>query len=89
MSVGKIWRYQFGPQKIDVRIIFFRLGRLKTLLLKNHIVREVGPFPMSCHTYIYIYIYIYENLDLDDYGRSHFARPINVRYKLLGAYNEE
>ena len=36
-------------KKIDVRIIFFRLSRLQTLLLKNHIVRDVGPFPMSCH----------------------------------------
>ena len=40
-------------KKNDVRIIFFRLGRLQTLLLNNHIVREVGPFPMSYHIYIY------------------------------------
>ena len=34
-------------KKIDVRIIFFKLGRLKTLVLKNHIVGEVGCFPTS------------------------------------------
>ena len=27
----------------------FRLGRLKILVLKNHIVHEVGCFPISCH----------------------------------------
>ena len=46
-------------KKIDIRIIFFRLGRLQTLLLNNHIVREVDPFPMSCHIYIYVRTYIY------------------------------
>ena len=49
MSVGQDLEIQFGQIKCDVRIIFFRLGILQTLLLKNHIVREVGPFPMSCH----------------------------------------
>ena len=50
--VFQIWREcrsTFGDtnsaKKFDVRIIFFRLGRLKTLVLKNHIVREVGCFP--------------------------------------------
>ena len=40
----------------------------------------------NVHTYVYIYIY--ENLDLDDWGGSRFARPI-IMYKLLGTYQEE
>ena len=50
-----------APQKIDVRIIFFRLGRLTTLVLKNYIVREVGCFSMSCHIYARMKFYIQES----------------------------
>ena len=59
LLVFQIWcecRPRFGDtnltkKKSDVRIIFFRLGRLQTLLLKNHIVREVVCFPIACHIF--------------------------------------
>ena len=38
-------------KKSDARIIFFRLGRLQTLLMKILIVREVVCFPIACHIY--------------------------------------
>ena len=50
--------YQFDQKKSDTRIIIFRLGRLQTLLLKNHIVCEVVCFPIACHIYkTYIYLF--------------------------------
>ena len=36
-------------KKFDVRIFCFRLRRLKTLVLKNHYVREVGCFLRAGH----------------------------------------
>ena len=56
LPVFQIWceyRQRFGDtnlaKKIDVRIFCFRLRRLKTLVLKNHFVSEVGPFLRDCH----------------------------------------
>ena len=39
-------------KKIDVRFFCLRLGRLKTLELKNHFVREVGCFLRAGHIYL-------------------------------------
>ena len=41
---AKIWRYQFDQKKSDVRIIFFRFGRLQTLLLKKSYCAQSGLF---------------------------------------------
>ena len=40
-----------ATKKIDVRISCFRLGRLKTLVLKNHFVQEVGDFLRAGHIF--------------------------------------
>ena len=58
MSVGQDLEIPIWPKKNLMLELFFSgyVGRLQTLLLKNHVVREVGPFPMSCHICIIIYV---------------------------------
>ena len=67
MSIGQDLEIPIWPKKFDVRIIFFRLGRLQMLLLKNHIVREVGPFPMSCHIYV---THFFQHLSVEKAGHD-------------------
>ena len=40
-------------KNLTLELFFFRLGRLQTLLLKNHIVHEVVCFPIACHICMY------------------------------------
>ena len=57
LSVFQIWREcrpRFGDPNLAKIVLlklefFSRLGRLKMLVTKNHFVREVGCFPISCH----------------------------------------
>ena len=54
LLVFQIWcecRPRFGDTNLAKKnlTLKFRLGMLQTLLLKNHIVREVGCFLISCH----------------------------------------
>ena len=71
-----------AQKKFDVRIIFFRLGRLQTLLLKNHIVREVSPFPMSCHMFVVVILTTYMpggfNKNCHNYGCNSTRRPQGI-----------
>ena len=53
MNVGQDLEIPIWQKKFDVRIFCFRLGRLKTLVLKNHFVCEVGFFSRAGHILVF------------------------------------